>query len=267
LITYGQTLLHIDNVGVDYDGKPILRNVNAEIKNITRTEAITGQVVGFLGLSGTGKTTLFRVIAGLEKPTSGHVYINGSTSPVEAGEVGVVAQSYPLFEHRTVFGNLLIAAQRKEKDLKIAKERVWEFLKEFELEDKSHLYPAQLSGGQRQRCAIGQQILNSEHFLLLDEPFSGLDVVMEEKTCNLLYRIAHRDDLNTLIVVTHDITAAATIADHIWVLGKEKGIEGSRIIKEYNLIERGLCWQPDIATSPALTEFVREVKEEFRTSR
>ena len=75
-----------------------------------------GQVVGFLGPSGIGKTQLFRIIAGLNKPTSGRVTINGQDRPVQAGEVGVVAQDYPLFEHRTVMSNLLLAAKQKEKD-------------------------------------------------------------------------------------------------------------------------------------------------------
>jgi polar amino acid transport system ATP-binding protein/sulfate transport system ATP-binding protein len=267
--SYGQTLLKVENVCLEYDGRPILRNVCAEIKNVTRPGITTGQIVGFLGPSGCGKTSLFRIIAGLDQPTSGRVTINGFDRPVEAGEVGVVAQSCTLFRHRTVFSNLLVGAMKKEPNEKIATEKVNEFLHEFDLLDKAKLYPAQLSGGQRQRCAIGQQILNSEHFLLLDEPFSGLDMVMEEKTCALLTRIANRDDLNTIIVVTHDVTAAVSIADHLWVMGRDtdaegKKVPGARILKEYNLIERDLCWRPDIATSPVLTEFVREVKEGFR---
>ena len=94
-------------------------------------------------------------------------------------------------------------------------------LKEFELEDKFNLYPAQLSGGQRQRCAIIQQILCSEHFLLMDEPFSGLDLLMLEKTCELITKVADMDDLNTIIVVTHDVTAACSVADHLWLMGRD----------------------------------------------
>ncbi|MGA9673597.1 MAG: ATP-binding cassette domain-containing protein [Terracidiphilus sp.] len=265
----GKTLLKIDNVSLQYDDRPVLSGVTAEVQDIIVPGRVQGQVVGILGPSGCGKTTLFRIIAGLNAPTSGRVSVNGFDRPVRAGEVGVVAQSYPLFEHRTVLGNLMLGARKKEKDTKIAHDKVMEMLKEFGLEDKYSLYPAQLSGGQRQRCAIIQQILCSEHFLLMDEPFSGLDLIMLEKTCELIAKVADMDDLNTIIVVTHDVTAACSVADHLWLMGhgpNEDGhsLPGSRIVKQYNLIDRDLCWQPGIITTAPFTNFVREVKEEFR---
>jgi len=181
----------------------------------------------------------------------------------------VVAQSYPLFEHRTVLGNLMLGAMKKEKNSKIAHDKVMELLNEFGLADKYSLYPAQLSGGQRQRCAIIQQILCSEHFLLMDEPFSGLDLIMLDKTADLIAKVSDMDDLNTIIVVTHDVAAACTVADHLWLMGRssdEKGnvLPGSRIVKQYNLIDRGLCWEPGITVTAPFNDFVREVKEEFR---
>jgi polar amino acid transport system ATP-binding protein/sulfate transport system ATP-binding protein len=265
----GKTLLKIDNVSLEYDGRPVLRDVNAEVRDIIVPGRVQGQVVGILGPSGCGKTSLFRIIAGLNPPTSGRVSVNGFERPVRAGEVGVVSQSYPLFDHRTVLGNLILAAMQKEKDSRVAHDKVMAFLKEFGLEDKFSLYPAQLSGGQRQRCAIIQQILCSEHFLLMDEPFSGLDLLMLERTCELITKVADMDDLNTIIVVTHDVTAACSVADHLWLMGRDSDsngtvLPGSRIVHEYNLIERDLCWQPGIITTAKFTDFVREVKEEFR---
>lgn len=265
----GQTLLRIENVCLAYDGRPVLKNVNAEVRDIVVPGRVQGQVVGVLGPSGCGKTTLFRIIAGLNPPTSGRVTVNGFDRPVQAGEVGVVAQSYPLFEHRTVLGNMMLGAKQKEKNSQAAREKVMALLNEFGLADKFNLYPAQLSGGQRQRCAIIQQILCSEHFLLMDEPFSGLDLLMLEKTCELITKVADMDNLNTIIVVTHDVTAACSVADHLWLMGRDSDsngnkIPGSRIVKEYNLIERDLCWKPGIITTAPFTDFVREVKEEFR---
>ena len=267
--SFGKTLLKIDNVSVEYDGRPVLNGVTAEIQDIIVPGRVQGQVVGILGPSGCGKTTLFRVIAGLHAPTSGRVTVNGFDRPVKAGEVGVVAQSYPLFEHRTVLGNLMLGAKKKEKDAKVAHDKVMDMLREFGLEDKYNLYPAQLSGGQRQRCAIIQQILCSEHFLLMDEPFSGLDLIMLDKTAELICKVSNRDELNTIIVVTHDVTAACTVADHLWLMGRAvdesgKALPGSRIVKQYNLIERDLCWNPSITGTVPFNDFVREVKEEFR---
>ncbi|HLV86088.1 MAG TPA: ATP-binding cassette domain-containing protein [Candidatus Sulfotelmatobacter sp.] len=268
--SYGKTLLKVEDVSLEYDGRPILKHVNAEVRDILRPGQIQGQVVGFLGPSGIGKTQLFRIIAGLNKPTSGRVSINGSDRAVQAGEVGVVAQNYPLFEHRTVMSNLLLAAAQKEKDDKSCRDKVVQYLTDFDLIDKAKLYPAQLSGGQRQRCAIIQQILCSEHFLLMDEPFSGLDLLMLEKTSELIQKVANMDDLNTIIVVTHDITAAAAVADHLWLMGRDhdasgRPLPGSHIVETYDLIERDLCWHPQIITEPKFVDFVREVKNRFRT--
>jgi ABC-type nitrate/sulfonate/bicarbonate transport system ATPase subunit len=268
-VRYGETLLRIENVCLEYDGRPILKNVTAEIKNIIGT-CTKGQVVGFLGPSGIGKTQLFRIIAGLNKPTSGRVLLNGGT-PVHPGLVGVVAQSYPLFEHRTVFSNLLLAA--RQKDPTTAKDRAAGLLNDFDLWDKRSLYPAQLSGGQRQRAAILQQILCGEHFLLMDEPFSGLDLLMLEKTTALIQKVADMDDLNTIIVVSHDVTTTASVADHIWLMGRDTQpgtlgqlkIPGAHIVETYDLVERDLCWHKDIILEPRFMTFIAEVKERFRT--
>lgn len=267
--TVGDSLLKIENINLNFGDKVVLKNVNAEIRDIIVPGKTTGQIVGFLGPSGIGKTQLFRIIAGLNQPTSGRVSINGKDREVIAGEVGVVAQNYPLFEHRTVLSNLMLAAMQNESSVKIAKEKVLEYLNEFDLADRAHNYPAQLSGGQRQRCAIIQQALCSEHFLLMDEPFSGLDLIMLEKTSQLLNKLASKDELNTIIIVTHDIAAAASVSDHLWLMGRDTGpdgskIPGARIVKEYNLIDRDLAWHPDIARTPKFSEFVREVKEEFK---
>ena len=268
--TYGQTLLKIDHVGLAYDDKVILRDVNAEICDIVREGRTQGQVVGFLGPSGIGKTQLFRIIAGLNHPTSGRVLVNSTLTPVKAGMVGVVAQNYPLFENRTIFSNLMLAAKQTEKNSDVAHEKVLKYLKRLDMLDCSPLYPAQISGGQRQRIAIVQQLLCSEHFLLMDEPFSGLDLVMEAKVCELINEIACLDELNTIIVVTHDVTAAATVADHLWLMGRDRDaagnvIPGARIQETYDLIERDLCWHPGITNSAPFLAFVREVKERFQT--
>ena len=269
--SYGDTLLKIENLCLSYGDNVILKNVNAEIKKIIRPGQIQGQMVGILAPSGTGKSQLVRLIAGLNKPTSGRIIVNGSNRNVLAGEVGMVPQSYPLLNHRTVLGNLMRAARRKEPDEKTALAKIQEMLGLFELTDKIHMYPAQLSGGQQQRIAIVQQMLCSSHCLVLDEPFSGLDIIMEDKALQLIMKVANLDDLNTVICVTHDVGAAVSICDTIWMLGRDRDtnkeyIPGAYVKKTYDLIERGLCWgqwQERAAVHPQVAEFIREVKNEF----
>lgn len=269
-VSYKDTLLDVRNVSLSYGDKQILRDVNVQVLDVERKCHVQGQVVGFLGPSGVGKTQLFRIIAGLQQPTSGGVFINSTHDPVKAGMVGVVSQSYTLFEHRTVLGNMILGAMKKEPSRKAAIEKSMELLNRFELTDKAHYYPALLSGGQRQRVAICQQLLSSEHFLLMDEPFSGLDLVALEKVSKLITDVACLDTLNTIILITHDVSAAAAVSDHLLMIGRDRDpegkiIPGARIQEVYDLVSMGLCWQENILTRPDFLNFVATVKERFRS--
>ena len=103
----------------------------------------------------------------------------------------------------------------------------------------------------------------------MDEPFSGLDPINLEKTAHLIQQVADMDELNTVIVVTHDVTAACAVADHIWMLGRDHDasgacIDGSYIVKSYNLIDNDLAWHPDIIIRPEFMAFVAQLKREFK---
>ncbi|MFZ6654897.1 ATP-binding cassette domain-containing protein [Undibacterium sp. TJN19] len=264
----GARLLSIEQVCVSHDG-PVLSNVSAHIDNLIRDGVHQGQVVCLLGPSGIGKTQLFRCIAGLQKPDSGGVFLNGKKTPVTPGEVGVVAQNYPLLAHRTVLGNLMVAASHKTRNKAQAQARAISLLEDFDLADKAFCYPAALSGGQRQRIAIAQQTLCSEHFLLMDEPFSGLDPLAKSKVCDTILKISTQDELNTIIVVSHDIDACITIADTIWLLGRDhdkdgKAIAGAHIKYRYDLIERGLAWHTNMENTPEFMTLSMELKRRFR---
>jgi NitT/TauT family transport system ATP-binding protein len=266
--SYGATVLKVTDVSVALDGNAILRDVNLEIRDVRRPDKIAGQVVGLLGPSGIGKTTLFRILAGLDRPDTGQVLLGEEAVPVRRGMVGVVAQSYPLFSHRTVMGNLMIAGMRGGQSRQAAQEKARGFLARFGLEDRARAYPIQLSGGQRQRVAIAQQFMCSEHFLLLDEPFSGLDPVGVDKVAALLEEVACMHELNTIVVVTHDISAALEVADTIWLLGRDRDeqcnvIPGARVQQSYNLIERGLAWREGIGATPELLLLAREIRARF----
>ena len=264
------TLLKIEDLSIVYGSRVVLREVNAEIRDVIRPGHSQGQVVGLLGPSGIGKTQLFRSMAGLQTPTRGRVLVTKESIPVRVGMVGVVDQHYTLFKHRTVGENLLIAAHQGGLERKAAEAKARTFLGRFQLQDRWDDWPANLSGGQRQRVAIAQQLLCSEHYLLMDEPFSGLDVNMQDEVCRLIGEVAAMDELTTIIVVTHDVEAAVTISDTIWLLGRDRDesgavIPGARVQHEYDLIERGLAWQPDIERRPAFRDLVEEIRVRFRT--
>lgn len=262
-------ILKVENVSLKFGDKLILRDINVNVKDVVRDTATTGQVVGFLGPSGRGKTQLFRILAGLNPPTTGTVLVNGK--PVQAGDVGVVAQNYPLFMHRTVQSNLELGASKLSLTKKDKLDKIKMYLEKFKLSDKADFYPASLSGGQKQRVAIIQQLLCSEHFLLLDEPFSGLDINMIKEVSDVILNIASLDELNTVIIVSHDIPSTVAISTHLWILGYDydeqgKAIPGARIKYVEDLMAQGIAWQyPQVFELPEFNEVVRGIRTAFNT--
>jgi ABC-type nitrate/sulfonate/bicarbonate transport system ATPase subunit len=267
--TVHETLVNISNVSLTLGGNPILAGVSHEIKDIKRAGRQQGQVVCLLGPSGVGKTQLFRCISGLQSPTSGHVLIGTDQKPVKAGDVGVVPQQYTLFRHRKVLGNLLVAAAQRGTAKEEATEAAMGYLKRFGIEDKANLYPAQLSGGQRQRVAIIQQLLSSGHFLLMDEPFSGLDPIMKIEAMELINDVASQNDFNTIVVTTHDVESAISIADQLLLLGKNVDADGknigSSIKKIYDLAAMGMAWRPDLSDSAEYFELSKKIYVDFKS--
>jgi ABC-type nitrate/sulfonate/bicarbonate transport system ATPase subunit len=265
-------LLDIQNVTFAWNkgGTPILREVNAQVRDVVRPGLSQGQIVGLLGPSGVGKTTLFKILAGLLKPTVGEVKIGADGKPAAPGLVGVVAQNYVLFDHRTILGNLVIAGKQAGMSGDDAKAKAMKYLEHFGLAQHVDKYPIQLSGGQRQRVAIAQQLLCSEHYLVMDEPFSGLDVVAQRAVEELVLDVCQQHEHTTLIIVTHDVSAAVAVADTIWLMGRDRDpqgnvIPGARIVDQIDLIERDLAWHPDIRKRPGYAELVNEIKDRFAT--
>ncbi|MDB5189645.1 MAG: transporter, ATPase subunit [Parcubacteria group bacterium] len=260
-----EIVLEVSGLSVSYD-RPILRDVNITIRDVVGR----GQVVALLAPSGTGKTQLFNCIAGLQQPSSGLVRILAGKElvPVQAGMVGVVPQNSLLFEDRTVYANLMTAALLKGGSRKEARTRILELLELFGMNDAALQYPQQISGGQRQRASIIQQMLCNSRFLLMDEPFASLDLLKKIEVYHQIEKIALRDELNTIIVTTHDIESAVTIADTVLLLGHDHDaggniVPGARIQKEFDLIECGLAWHPEVATLPMFFDKVNEIKAWF----
>ncbi len=267
---FKETILSIQRVSRKLGDCQVLKDLSLDVKNIHRPGMTQGQVLALLGPSGVGKTTLFKILAGLDTPDAGQVFVGVDQVPVERGMVGVVAQHYPLFEHRTVLGNLTVAGRQARLSGKQAEERARELLERFGLREHGSKYPVQLSGGQRQRVAIAQQFMCSEHFLLMDEPFSGLDLVAVEKVIHFISEMAASDELKTFIIVTHDIEAAMEVADHIHLLGRDRDeagnfIPGAYIRASYDLIARGLAWREGVSADPEFVALRQEIGKIFPT--
>jgi len=260
-----ETILKVENVSLSYGNRQILRDINFEIKDIVRPEVTQGQIAALIGRSGVGKTQLFKILAGLNHPNTGTVKIDVDLHPVVAGEVGVVYQNYILFNHRTIYDNLKIGldfsghgTKTNEKDAIIK-----EYAQRFDLSEHLKKYPAQLSGGQKQRVSIIQQILTGNKFILLDEPFSGLDMLMVDKVMELLNKIATSNEYNTLIIVSHDVESALAISDTAFIIANEHGKEGATLTETIDLMSLGLCWDPEIRHKPDFTKLIASIKSKI----
>ena len=263
-----ETVVKVSDVNKELGGRLILRDVNLEIKNLVRPGHTQGQVVSLLGPSGIGKTTLFRILAGLDAPDSGSVRIGQEQKLVERGMVGVVAQHYPLFAHRNVLSNMLIAGKMAGLSASDAHEKAKKLLAQFLVDGSEEKYPSQLSGGMRQRVAIAQQFMCSEHYILMDEPFSGLDPIAVERVIEFIQEIAAAHEFNTIIVVTHDVEAAIQVSDTLWLLGRERDesgniIPGANVQATFNLIERGLAWTPHVFDKPEFHQVAKDIRNIF----
>jgi ABC-type nitrate/sulfonate/bicarbonate transport system ATPase subunit len=264
----GDVLLEVKNLGLRLGDHQVLDKLSFKVIDRVRPGKITGQVVGLLGPSGVGKTRLLRLIAGLDQPDAG-VVLGPTSKPLIAGTVGVVFQNYVLLRHRTVMANLVLAGVANGMSRDEAHKKASVLLERFSLADRGDYYPAQLSGGQRQRVAIAQQLVHNKQLLLMDEPFSGLDPAALDEVMKLIVEVANMDELNTVVIVTHDIRAAILVSDTLFMLGRDhapdgKLIPGAHIQHTYDLVERDLCWKDDLELDPRFPPLEREIKERFK---
>lgn len=265
-----ETLIYIENLNAGYVDKStgktklILKDVNMFEYNVIREgHDSTGQTIAVLGRSGRGKSTFFKVLAGLLKAFSGKLLINDIDSGlkeqskiISEGDVGFVDQKYTLFRHKTVMQICEYAVKRYKKkyfkDGEGKTEATWKeyktevinsFLTEWGLMEHKDKYPHELSGGQRQRTALIEQMLANKHFMILDEPFSGLDVGNIEKVKESFKKISEAHEMNTVIFSTHDISLAVELADSIYIIGFPEGVKDySTIVKHYDLKKMGIAW-------------------------
>jgi sulfate transport system ATP-binding protein len=206
--------IKVANVVKKFDDFTALNNVSVEIPG--------GSLTALLGPSGGGKTTLLRVIAGLEQADEGRVEIEGVEAthlPPQRRGVGFVFQHYAAFRHMTVHDNIAFGLTiRKRPKAEIAK-RVDELLKLVQLQGLAHRYPSQLSGGQRQRMGLARALAVDPSVLLLDEPFGALDARVRQELRVWLRRL-HDETHTTTVIVTHDQEEAMEVADSVVVMNR-----------------------------------------------
>lgn len=239
-------MIFLDNVSKSFikenEPQEILQNISLNVD--------TGEFLCIVGPSGCGKTSILRLIAGLDFPTSGRITESEIQIEGPSPERGYVFQQFSLFPWRNVLENvtfgLEVKGMRKEERNKKARQ----YLEMVELSPYQKNHPGELSGGMKQRVAIARSLVTNPHVLLMDEPFSALDVQTRQKLQEELVRI-WEEEQKTIIFVTHDVEEAIFLADRVVVLSQSPG----RIIKSFHInLERIRD-----RTSPKFLELKREI--------
>ena len=198
-------------------------NIGGNVNAVTdfNLEINDGEIIVFVGPSGCGKTTTLRMIAGLETISEGEIYIGDKLVNVvepKDRDIGMIFQNYALFPHMNVFENVAFGLRPHELSDSEVKEKVEEIAKIFDITHLFERMPRELSGGQKQRVALARTVICKHKVILLDEPFSNLDVKLRVFFRTELINL-HRTLKNpTFICVTHDQTVAMAIADRIVVM-------------------------------------------------
>jgi putrescine transport system ATP-binding protein len=211
--------LQIQDVVKDFDGYKAVNHVSLDIAK--------GEIFALLGSSGCGKTTLLRMLAGFETPTSGRIVLNGQDLaglPPYERPLNMMFQSYALFPHLTVWDNIAFGLRRENLPKDRVGERVEAMLKLVQLGKYAKRKPHQLSGGQQQRVALARSLAKQPEMLLLDEPLGALDKKLREETQIELVNIIEKVGV-TCVMVTHDQEEAMTMASRIAVMSEGRFLQ------------------------------------------
>ncbi len=210
-------ILKLTDLGKKFPGKnpgefiPVLDNINCNID--------AGQFVSIVGSSGCGKTTLLRIIAGLEKASQGRLFLNGKEIQGVTEQIGLVFQEYVLFPWRTTSENIQMGLEIKGVD-KAERERLAaEYIKAFGLQGFEDHYPRELSGGMQQRVAIARTLIMNPRVVLMDEPFASLDSQTRNDLQEFLVEVWQKRG-DTVVFVTHNVDEAVFLSDQIVVLSR-----------------------------------------------
>ncbi|MEI3377823.1 MAG: amino acid ABC transporter ATP-binding protein [Coriobacteriales bacterium] len=218
------SMISIQHLSKCFGDNEVLKDVNIEVAK--------GEVVVVLGPSGSGKSTMLRCINLLEKPTGGHIFIEGKeiTDPKTdvnklREHVGMVFQQFNLFPQLTALKNVMLAQRKVLKRSKEEAERIARFeLDRVGLGDRADYFPAQLSGGQQQRVAIARALAMEPHVMLFDEATSALDPELVRGVLDVMRSLA--EEGMTMVVVTHEMQFAKDVADRVIFM------EGGVVVEE-----------------------------------
>lgn len=223
-----------------------LENVNLKIED--------GEFLCLVGHSGCGKSTMLSLIAGLARPTSGEVLIDGEPVAGPGPDRSIVFQSYSLFPWQTALRNVMFAIRKTDRaaSRESARARALELLEQVGVGEAADRYPFQLSGGMRQRVAIARALAVDAPTMLLDEPFGALDPMIRRKLQLLLLDLWKGACCKTAVFVTHDIDEALVLADRIVFM------EPRHVVRSFEL-PRGRSRDPEALVSDPV---MRAVKDE-----
>ncbi|MCH9713462.1 MAG: ABC transporter ATP-binding protein [Cyanobacteria bacterium] len=210
--------LQIANVGKSFGygsiSKEVLRNVSFDVHS--------GEFVALVGSSGSGKSTVMRLIAGLDRPSSGTISIDGCAISTPGSDRGMVFQKYSLYPWLTAAQNVAFGMELQGRDRREIRERSSYFLEVVGLADAARRLPRELSGGMQQRVAIARALAAEPKVLLLDEPFGALDIQIRESMQEFLHDLWKRTGL-TALLITHDLEEALLLAGQVHIMAPSPG--------------------------------------------
>lgn len=208
--------LFAKNLTKQYNGKTIVENVSLEIKK--------GEIVALLGVNGAGKTTTFYMMAGLEHPTSGNIFLNNDNitnipiwSRTKLG-IGYLPQEQSIFTGLTVEENILLPLELRHLSRQQQYNKVEELLLEFEMEEKRKTLGGSLSGGEKRKIEIARLLTIDPSFILIDEPFASVDPLSIEVLQKLIQKLKQKNI--GILITDHNTNATLAIADKIYILSK-----------------------------------------------
>ena len=218
--------LQIQNLGKQFGEGKALKTVLEKISFRMQS----GDFTALVGSSGSGKTTILRLIAGLEQPSSGRILVDGEPVRGPGPDRGMVFQKYSLYPWLNAADNVAFGMRMQGRTAIEIRERTAYFLEVVGLQDAAAKLPRELSGGMQQRVAIARALATDPSVLLLDEPFGALDLQIRESMQDFLLNLWHRTGL-TVLLITHDVEEALVLAQQVHVLAPNPG----RIIRSLDV--------------------------------